>query len=175
MSQAPYDAQNPDRNIIGIPKNTKEAKAAAQAVLDSLPDSPYSKITTSREAEFIKYSRNCNGFVRIVFINLLHDLAQAHDVSWDAIHEAMAHDPYMSGALGGYYHNPVHKNGRGAGGECFIKDFEAFKNQYKEHVQDDQEGIHVLEALIEKNKSLLINSNKDLHLLRGVYGEDVVK
>ena len=61
------------------------------------------------------------------------------------------------------------KKGRGAGGDCFIKDLEAFRRLYKE--TNDAEGAKLLESLVQKNNALLVNSGKDLELLCGVYGE----
>ena len=68
---------------------------------------------------------------------------------------------------------PVNKGGRGAGGHCFIKDFAAFRELYKKHVGDEL-GIRVLESMENKNIDLMISSNKDLDLLLGVYGDEVV-
>jgi len=68
---------------------------------------------------------------------------------------------------------PIHKSGRGAGGHCFIKDFAAFTQMYQELVGDEA-GLKVLASLQDKNIDLLINSNKDLDLLAGVYGKNVI-
>ena len=70
--------------------------------------------------------------------------------------------------------DPIHKSGRGAGGHCFIKDFSAFTEIYEKEV-GDQAGINVLHALRDKNIDLMVNSNKDLDLLYGVYGDLVPK
>ena len=62
----------------------------------------------------------------------------------------------------------VHDSGRGAGGHCFIKDFEAMLRFYAEFAQDPN-GLHVLEAMRKKQRPLT-DSGKDLDLLQGVYG-----
>jgi len=72
--------------------------------------------------------------------------------------------------IGRTHLDPIHKSGRGAGGHCFIKDFEAFRKLYTKEV-GDTEGINLLEATINKNLKLLKDTNKDADLLRGVYGE----
>jgi UDP-glucose 6-dehydrogenase len=72
------------------------------------------------------------------------------------------------------YMNPVHKTGRGAGGHCFIKDFAAFSELYKEKVGDTI-GNSILDSLEEKNLNLLLSSKKDLDLLQGVYGDNIVE
>ena len=65
---------------------------------------------------------------------------------------------------------PVHKGGRGAGGHCFIKDFEAFRRMYDSLVKDSV-GSSVLAAEAHKNIQLLFGSDKDIDLLTGVYGD----
>ena len=65
---------------------------------------------------------------------------------------------------------PVHESGRGAGGDCFIKDFEAFRKIYMEKVGDIY-GEALLAALKDKNIELLVRSGKDLKLVEGVYGD----
>ena len=69
------------------------------------------------------------------------------------------------------YANPVHKSGRGAGGGCFIKDFEAFRQLYALKL-DDELGSVVLDSIINKNLELLRASKKDADLLQGVYGKN---
>ena len=71
-----------------------------------------------------------------------------------------------------FHLEPVHKTGRGAGGHCFIKDFAAFHKLYEEMVGDER-GIKLLDSMRDKNIDLLVNSGKDLDLLKGVYGEEV--
>ncbi len=190
-STAAYDAAHPNRNIIGIPVDSEEYKDKAQEVMEVLPDSPYKLICASKEAELIKYGGNCWFFFKVIFINMLYDLAEKLGVDYEIIKEAMAADPRIGSShltpahdtkdeikknqLGyaDFHLNPVHKSGRGAGGHCFIKDFAAFSQIYKKEIGDEK-GLKVLESLAGKNIDLLINSNKDLDLLRGVYGENLI-
>lgn len=65
------------------------------------------------------------------------------------------------------------KTVRGAGGHCFIKDFEAFRRFYRDNIGDDA-AHKMLEQMIAYNNHLLVQSGKDLDILAGVYGEDVV-
>nr|MBA3550665.1 hypothetical protein [Patescibacteria group bacterium] len=167
---AAHDAANPDRNIIGIPKDTAIYKEKAELVMSVLPPAPHSKICDSTSAEFIKYGRNVLGYFRIMFTNMLYDLAQTSSADWQAIQEAMSADPDN----GPKYMKPVHKTGRGAGGHCFIKDFAAFSRMYKEHV-GDAHGNSILDSLEQKNLELLLSSKKDLDLLEGVYGKDLIQ
>ncbi len=170
VATAQHDAENPTRNIIGVAKDSPEYHARAEQVLSVLPRAPYNVICRARDAEFIKYGRNCLGFVRVVFINLFYDLVAKHGGSWEVIRQAMAADPDN----GPTYMNPLHKSGRGAGGACFIKDFEAFARMYKDMVGDEA-GARIFDSLTEKNLDLLIGTRKDLDLVRGVHGDAVVE
>lgn len=165
VATAQHDAEHPTRNIVGIPVDDEAYRARAAQVLALLPPAPYALVCRAREAELIKYARNSMGFIRVVFVNLLYDLARQLGVDWTPIREAMAADP----DCGPTYVNPIHKAGRGAGGECFIKDFEALSRLYAEHLNDPR-GQDVFTSLTAKNIELLLASGKDLALLRGVHG-----
>jgi nucleotide sugar dehydrogenase len=162
---AAYDAAHPFSNIIGIPENSTRHIEAASLVHSLLPSSPFTKTVTSDEAEIIKYTHNCAGYMRILFFNIMYDFSQKFNVDWQNIKDAMKADPY----IGDKYAEPVHKTGRGAGGHCFIKDFAAFSRIYKDMV-GDYYGVELLRIAEEKNKDLLRRSEKDLDLLLGVYG-----
>ncbi len=163
---AHHDAAHPLRNIIGIPRNTPVFKKKAQNVLSILPKAPFNIICSSVDAEFIKYARNCVGYFRILFYNLLYDLANKKGSSWHNIQKAIAADPDN----GLVYTSPFHKGGRGAGGNCFIKDFAAFTNYYEKNLKDPI-GLKVLRTLERKNIELLKKTKKDLKLLKDVYGK----
>lgn len=169
-STADQDVKRPPRNIIGLPKDNGDHRQAAELVLELIPKAPYNLICAAREAELIKYIRNCQGYFRVVFSNLAYDLAKAVNADWKNIEAAMAADPVN----GGYYYRPVDDSGRGAGGPCYIKDFAAFSRLYREKAGDDLGG-KVLASLENKNIELLVKSGKDLDLLKGVYGNDIIK
>lgn len=165
---AAYDAAKPKRNLIGIPKDTEEYRLKAEAILRILPEAPYNKVMHSRDAEMVKYAGNCFLFTKVIFMNILYDLADRTGCDWETLREAFIHDP----RIGDSHTHPVHASGRGAGGHCFIKDFEAFRRLYAATVGDDN-GNAVLTAMADKNTALLIDSNKDIDLLQGVYGADI--
>jgi len=167
---AKYNAENPDRNIIGITEMSEELKKRAEEVMEVLPRAPFRLICSSREAEFVKYGGNCFLFFKVIFANLFYDIVKASGCDWGVIKDAVAADP----RIGKTHLNPVHDSGRGAGGHCFIKDFQAFVDLYKEKVNDEK-GNKVWDSLIEKNIDLLVSSGKDLDLLKGVYGDDIIK
>lgn len=165
-----YDAAHPNRNIIGIPKRSKDYEAMAREVLAILPKAPFDLVTGAEEAELIKYGGNCWFYFKVIFINMLYDTAKAVDVDWVAVRDAMAADP----RIGRSHLDPVHKSGRGAGGHCFIKDFAAFAELYQRTVGDSV-GLKVLESIRDKNIDLLQGSGKDLELLAGVYSQPLLK
>lgn len=162
---AAYDAAHPNRNIIGIPKNTDEFVVRAKLVLSVLPPAPFETIMDARDAEFVKYAGNCYLFTKVLYMNLLYDLVESMGGDWARIKEALVHDP----RIGESHTEPIHHSGRGAGGHCFIKDFEAFRNMYDTYTNDPA-GSAILKALVYKNIQLLVESNKNLDLLEGVYG-----
>tara|TARA_B100002003_G_C14036035_1_gene499242 strand:+ start:108 stop:959 length:852 start_codon:yes stop_codon:yes gene_type:complete len=166
---ASEDAAHPDRNIIGIPEDSQKYKDAAQRVIDTLPKAPYESICNAKEAELTKYGGNCWFYFKVIFINMLYDLSKTfEDVDWDVIQKGMTADS----RIGGTHLNPIHKSGRGAGGNCFIKDFATFSEMYNRTVGDN-EGKDLLERMNNKNIKLLCDSNKDLGLLKGVYGNKI--
>lgn len=171
---AAFDAAKPQRNLIGVPIMNEEYLMKAEAVLRILPEAPYNKVMSSRDAEMVKYAGNCFLYTKVLFMNLLYDLAVETGCNWETLREALIHDP----RIGESHTKPVDASGhsstqgRGAGGHCFIKDFEAFRRLYETEVKDEQ-GMAVLKAMAIKNNALLINSNKDLDLLEGVYGKDL--
>lgn len=167
-ASAAYDAAHPDRNIIGIPKETPEYHKAAEKVLAVLPDAPYHKIMSALEAEMVKYVGNCFLYAKVVFMNVLYDMVTSKGADWETVRVAMAKDP----RIGESHTNPVHDGGRGAGGHCFIKDFEAFREFYK--AAERKKGDELLQAFVAYNSELLIASGKNADLLAGVYGEEFV-
>lgn len=163
---AAHDAQHPDRNIVGIidPEN-KELYKQAELVLSVLAPAPYSLITKVENAEMIKYGGNCWFYVKVIFMNILYDLAQKYDIDYDVVKEGMMHDL----RIGPTHLQVVHQGGRGAGGHCFIKDFEAFIEMTKEF--DLPEHLEILEKIRDLNLDYLRSSGKNLDLIKGVYGK----
>ncbi len=169
-STAAYDAAHPSQNIVGIPKNTPAYREAAKNALAVMAKAPFTLVCTSNEAEMIKYSHNIHGYFQVILSNLLYDLAKANGNNWEVMKSAFKADPFMSHR----YLSPIDKKGRGAGGHCFIKDFETFIEYYRTSVGDTR-GVKVLESLRDKNVELLVSSGKDLDLVEGVYGKAALK
>ncbi|MDD4271994.1 MAG: hypothetical protein PHF50_04295 [Patescibacteria group bacterium] len=164
------DTTNPDRNIIGAPLDNEEYRSKAEQVMSVLPEAPFKLICSAKEAELIKYARNCQGYFRVIFANLAYNLSKAIGADWQKIEDAMAADPVN----GGYYFKPVHSSGRGAGGPCYLKDFAAFAKFYKEKAGDDT-GQKIIELIQKKNLELLTESKKDLDILKSIFGDDIIK
>jgi nucleotide sugar dehydrogenase len=178
-AQAAYDAAHPDRNLIGIPKDTPEYRERAATVLRVLPEAPYSQVMSAKAAELVKYAGNCFLMTKVLFMNILYDMTTKSGESWEEVRAAFIRDP----RIGESHTQPVHASGhvadkntqvhRGAGGHCFIKDFEAFRQYYKELIGED-DGFALLSAEVAFNNRLLRESGKDLDLLAGVYGEEII-
>ncbi|OHA17715.1 MAG: hypothetical protein A2664_03825 [Candidatus Taylorbacteria bacterium RIFCSPHIGHO2_01_FULL_46_22b] len=166
-STAAYDVAHPFANIVGLPVDNADYRAAAKKVHSILLPSPFSLTCTSTEAEVIKYSHNASGYVQIIFFNVMYDLAKKLGADWTPIQQALRADPLISNR----YAQPVHKSGRGAGGSCFIKDVAALRTIYEKLLPKDKKSSAFLRALESKNIELLTSTKKDLHLLKGVYGE----
>lgn len=169
-ASASYDASNPFITLVGTPVDSAEHLKRAEAVLAVLPKCSHMHVVRAKEAEIVKYAHNCSGYVQIVFTNMLYDLTQSLGGDWSRIQSALEADPYIPSR----YARPIHKSGRGAGGHCFIKDFAALKDVFREKVGDDL-GVAIFEALEAKNNQLLCESKKDLDLLEGVYGHAITK
>jgi len=172
-----HDIDFPDRTIIGIPSahiDDPLYKEAAEKLQQVLPEAPYVSVCSAPEAEITKYAGNNFLYTKVVFMNVLYDLAQKFGVHWDTLAHNVGADP----RIGLSHMQPVHQyehmgdvQGRGAGGHCFIKDFAAFRELYEKLLPEDSEAIDFLKAMEKKNNTLLRSTGKDLDLLKGVYGE----
>ncbi|MCA9360809.1 hypothetical protein H6785_00755 [Candidatus Nomurabacteria bacterium] len=167
---AVFDAANPIMNVVGYTQDIEEQKKAAEKVMGVLPHSEHNFVVTAEQAEIQKYAHNIQGYFRIILANLLYEMATHVGADWEPIKNMMDSDVMMSP----YYNDPVHKGGRGAGGNCFIKDMAAFRHHYESLLEMDEEGLAVLKALEAKNIELLLASKKNIDLVREVYGLEVM-
>lgn len=171
---AAEDTARPTRTIVGIPKQAPEYRAAAESVLDVLPSSPHQLVCDSTEAELIKYGGNCFLAMKVVYMNMLYDIAAVHGIDYQVVAGAMAADPRIGDSHMQVLDSSGHHDarvGRGAGGHCFPKDFAALREHYEAHIPDDAAGVAALRALEFKNIDLLVGSGKDPDLLRAIYGK----
>lgn len=138
-TQAWEDFISPDRQIIGT---TAKSTTDAIEVLNLLPKknfirpwtSDYSrKSVNATEAEMGKYASNVFGYIKVIYGNILADLAHAMTlnykkkginakVSYENIKELIGADL----RIGPAWLNVEHGSYCGAGGYCFPKDMAAF-------------------------------------------------
>jgi UDPglucose 6-dehydrogenase len=166
------DARKPPRTILGLPNKNKLYTDHAESILSILPESPYKLVCTAEEAELVKYGGNTFLAMKVVYMNLIYDLAQATGANYDVIAEAMSADSRIGDSHIKVIDSSLDKNavpGRGAGGHCFPKDLAALREFYARSLSHDNEGISFLEAIEKKNKKLLTESKKDLELLINIY------
>lgn len=170
-ASAAEDAAHPERNIIGVPEDTAEYTKRAEEVLSVLPQAPFARITSALAAELVKYAGNNFLYMKVVYANMLFDFSESLGIKYEDVAEMLAADSRIGASHLSVLHASGHSEraGRGAGGHCFIKDFEAFRRLYAAKVNDPV-GDAVLNALKDKNNALLRGSGKDLDLLEQVYG-----
>lgn len=112
------DFLKPDRQILGLARNTVRHRRAAQRVMRMLPPAPFRAITTAAEAELIKICANTYGALKVVYANMVYDLAQQVGADYELVRQGIAHDArigpsWMKIWFDGY---------RGYSGKCFPKD-----------------------------------------------------
>jgi UDPglucose 6-dehydrogenase len=170
-STAAYDAAHPIMNIIGIPTDSVAHRRAAKKVMSILPRAPFMQVCSSTEAEIQKYAHNTSGYVQIVVFNLFYDLARALKADWKPIQQALVANPYIASR----YSYPVHKGGRGAGGNCFVKDFAAFRQFFGDVFPRNSKALGMLRTIEAQNLHLLVSTKKDVGIVRRVYGKHGLK
>ena len=161
---AKYDAANPARNIIGY---TTKSKNKAGKVMNILPVAPYEAIVPCREAEFVKYMGNCWFYFKVLAMNLFYDVAKHNKLDFDTMKEMLSADK----RIGRTHLDVIHQGGRGAGGDCFIKDFATMREMYHDIDDAEIDGMDLLSFAEEYNKMLLRKSGKDSKLAKGVWGK----
>lgn len=166
---AAYDVAYPMMNVVGLSYDTAGHRKAAEMVMKTLPKSEHNFILPAQAAEVFKYAHNLNGYFRVILANLLFEISTTVEANWSDVKTLMDSDIMMSP----YYNTPVHKGGRGAGGNCFIKDMAAFRSLYEVNVAEDLLGLAVLKSLEKKNIALLAETKKCQDLVDGVYGTTV--
>lgn len=146
------DFLHPDRQIIGVAKNTAKHRAAAKLAMKLLPKAPYQAITTSTEAETIKLAANSFLATKVVFANMIYDLCRLTGADYEQVKLGVGKDPrittsMMKVVLDGY---------RGYSGKCFPKDVGALIRfgQMKKH------RLTLLEVADATNWKLLPKSQR---------------
>lgn len=149
---ASYDFAHPDRQIVGF---TTKSKGAARKVLQLLPKAPYSLITSSTEAEIVKYASTLFAVVKIIFANELYDLCESCSSDYSRILKAFSASKWLTTRHATSYMDIFNKGYRGYNGRCFPKDIDAIL-QFAEnkHLKSDliQTVQRINTALLKKQK-----------------------
>lgn len=166
---ADRDVKSPILSLIGLPTILTDAQKTRaerefRMVMRWIPGQTF--VMTSTEAEIVKYAHNASAVLNTLLYNILWDVAQfAPGASYEPIRDALLHDPYVASQ----YSQPIHKGGRGAGGPCFIKDFEAFRRVVGNHP-----AVNFLREAAFYNNELLWSTDKDKDLIKAIYFEKAV-
>lgn len=112
------DFLKPDRQIIGVARNTPKHRAAARQLLKLLPPAPYQAITTSVEAELIKLFANSFLAMKVVFANMVYDVAQMNGANYEQVKLGIGHDPRITTSMMKIWMDGF----RGYSGKCLPKD-----------------------------------------------------
>ena len=116
-------------------------------------------------------------FLKVVFANIMFNLAKRKKLDYDIVADIVGKDPRIGSSHLKINHQSGlnKKRGRGAGGHCFIKDMAALLEMFNEDIESVNSEYtlskDLLEKIVELNKQLLIDSKKDIDLLEGVYGK----
>jgi nucleotide sugar dehydrogenase len=162
---AAQDVLSPDRVIIGVPVSDDRHLAAATMYMQTLPAAKNTIICSSRASEFAKYAGNLFLAMKVVFSNAMYDLSNARGIEYAEVKAIIAADS----RIGGSHLSIWQDGGRGAGGNCFIKDMAAFRQKFATF--SSNEAIAFIDSIIAMNRKLLSDSGKDTHLLKQVFNE----
>jgi UDP-glucose 6-dehydrogenase len=164
------DTVNPERLIIGVKdENDEELVEKARVVMEYMPRAKFEVICKWGEASAVKYIGNSFFNVKNVYFNMCGDWARENGWNWDVIRSAVAADS----RIGSVHTENFHKTGRGAGGDCLIKDFAMFRRMLEGVLPNDDFGMEAIRLIEKKNLKYLIDSGKDFKLLKSVYGSKV--
>ncbi len=166
---AKADAAHPERNLLGY---TKESRRFCPLVRSVLPDASYTKFVPVENAEFVKYMGNCWFYFKIMAMNCFYDIAEEKGLDFNILKEMLSCDS----RVGRSHVNPVHQGGRGAGGDCFPKDFVVFKEMYAEStLKSGKErmllGLEMIKEMEKFNIRLLKETGKSQNTIKEIYGD----
>lgn len=176
VNTAKHDTDCPKKNIFGIHHVSAAIELAyliscVSELTEILPKAPYNGTMGYRESSLVKYFHNTFFYIKNVTFNMFYDMAIKNDCNWDVLLEGVLAEPRINPI----HTHPINKGGRGAGGECLIKDFVVFKDLYLRCFGENEDGSRLLELIEKKNVENLRGSGKDSKLLEGVYGKSKFK
>lgn len=92
-------------------------------LLNSLFPSKHFIFVSNREAELCKYVHNCHGALLVNFFNIIHEVCEDIEVSYEKVIKAASNTGYINN----HYTRVPGPDGKfGFGGKCFPKDLKAF-------------------------------------------------
>lgn len=107
-----YDAENPDKIVVGLRKDDKKSLSVMKELYRGL-DAPYI-VTNLNGAEMIKYASNAFLATKISFINEIARICDKYGVNIQDVVKGISTDPRISPHF--------LQSGIGYGGSCFPKD-----------------------------------------------------
>lgn len=147
---AKQDFLNPDKQIVGY---TKKSKDAAEEILAMLPQAKFSKIMPAKAAEMAKYMVNSYYATKVIFANQIYDICQALGIDYNTVREAFEHDRRVAPGNFDVWHGGY----RGFGGKCLPKDLASLVDRAKELGVD----VPLLEDVKKINDNLLLKKEAD--------------
>lgn len=115
------DFIRPDKQLVGF---TEKSQVAAKRVLSLLPDAPYKKQLPARAAELVKYAVNSYYASKVIFGNLIYDLAEGLGVDYNVVKEAFTADKRITDSHFDVWHGGY----RGYDGKCLPKDLKTLRD-----------------------------------------------
>ncbi len=146
--KADEDMQNPERQIVGY---TKKSKNIAEKILRLLPEAPFSKTIPSTEAEMVKYFGNSFLATKVIFANQIHSLCQALKINYETVRKCASADKRI-----GPSHLDINHGGyQGYGGKCLPKDIRALIQL----ANKNKVGLELHKKVEELNNKLMKKQN----------------
>lgn len=108
----------PDKQLVGF---TAASQDIATEVLNILPDAPYKRVVPAKAAELVKYAINSFYASKVIFGNLIYDLAESLGVEYGEVKEAFTSDKRITDSHFDVWHGGY----RGFDGKCLPKDLKA--------------------------------------------------
>jgi UDPglucose 6-dehydrogenase len=117
----------------------------------ALSNPPTIHFLTTKEAELVKYVRNCFLATKVSFFNEIYDFCAFHKINYEKVREITVLDDRIEES---HTKVPGPDGKRGFGGTCFPKDMSAFRSQLKKVSSLLGFDHGVINACIQRNNKL---------------------
>lgn len=130
-----FDFANCECWVVGtdIPSNDFKSlmiQIIHQSYQENILVSPNIEFISTKEAELVKYIRNCFLATKIGFFNEIFTLSERLGVEYDVVRRVSTRDSRIGSSHSSV---PGHDGRRGYGGTCFPKDMASFIYQFSTH------------------------------------------